>query len=105
MKNGKKLGEAVKAYAVVNGEKNELAKQAKELNEEIKDLMGEAAINTFTVDNITATIIVKKGKKLNIEKVEKLLGYAIPADCFKDTFTEQLNIKVAAVAAKNKKAA
>ena len=91
--NKKELGELVTRYAVANAEKKAIVEEVKDLGDELKCELEEIEDRTFKANGFIATLTYRKGKKLDLEKVEKLLGGAIPASCYIDTETAVLNVK------------
>lgn len=80
-------------YGVLNGQKKELESEVKELGAEIKEEFEERGIEQFEAVGYVATVGKRISRRLNVEKLEKLLGRAIPADCFDNVESEVLTIK------------
>ena len=93
------LNNAIVRYGTVNPEKIALTKEVKELGEEIKDTFEELGITKFDALGYTAVVTEKHGKKLNLEKVEKLLGHKIPDDCYEPTVSYALTVTATAASA------
>ena len=89
------LDEAIKRYAVANAEKKSITEEVKDIGDEIKELMGEADIETYEVNGIKATVSMRVTRTLDVKKIERLLGREIPADCYKLSETSVLNVKAA----------
>ena len=89
------LNEAIKRYAVANAEKKSITEEVKDIGDEIKELMGDAEIETYEVDGIKATLSMRVTRSLDAKAIEKLLGRPIPADCYKLSETTVLNVKAA----------
>lgn len=96
--NKAEMNETIKAYAIANEAKNTAAKEAKELGEAIKNYFDERGLEAFEADGYVAKVGIRKGTKLNLEKVAELLGGAIPAECYEDTETEVLTVKASKTA-------
>ena len=92
-KTNTRLAQIVKEYAVVNEEKKEITAQAKDLGDEIKELMEEAEITEYAAAGYTANIGFRETNTLDVAAVEKLLGRPIPAECFKKKITAVLTVK------------
>lgn len=78
----RELNKKIREYLVKNTEKNELAKECKEIGVEIKDAMGDAGLDTYEVAGIKATCKVVVKRELNKAMIEKLLGRKIPDECY-----------------------
>ena len=89
------LNEAIKRYAVANAEKKSITEEVKDIGDEIKELMGDADIETYEVDGIKATLSMRVTRSLDAKAIEKLLGRPIPADCYNLSETTVLNVKAA----------
>lgn len=92
------LNTLVVAYATANEKKKAITAEVKDMGDEIKDIFEEKGIDTFEALGWVATVVQKKGKRLNLEKVAALLGGEIPADCYEDTLTPALIVKPAKAA-------
>lgn len=78
----KQLNGKIREYVVKNGEKNDLAKEVKELGGEIKMAMGDAGLDVYEVAGIKATVKVVVKRELDKDKIAKLLGGKIPDECY-----------------------
>lgn len=77
------LAEAVFRYGNLNPQKIEIVKEVKDLGDDIKDSMEVLGITKFDAKNgFTAVITPRTSRRLNVEKVEALLGRKIPDDCY-----------------------
>lgn len=90
------LNNLVIRYAVLNEEKKPLVNECKELSEEIKDAMSEREITTFQAMGYVATVTFKKGRKLNMARLEKLLTKAQIDSCYDSTVTPTLTVTATA---------
>jgi hypothetical protein len=91
----KELNNMIVRYAVANEQKKPLVNECKELGDEIKDAMAEREITTFAAMGYTATVTFRKGKKLNMAKLEALLTkeqLAKLAECYDPTITPTLTV-------------
>ena len=89
------LNNLIVRYAAANEEKKPLVNECKALSEEIKDAMADRGVTTFAAMGWTATVTFKNGRKLDLAKVEKLLGGKIPEECYIHTITPTLTVTAA----------
>jgi len=88
----KQLNGKIREYVALNGEKNELVKDVKELGNDIKIAMGEAGVDEYSVAGIKATVKAVVKRELDKEKIAKLLGGKIPDDCYVLKSEMRLNV-------------
>ena len=87
------LNKLLKEYAEKNETKKILVNECKGLSTNIKNAMIAENLDIYEVKGIKATITYKVRKTLDLEKVEKLLGYKIPAECYILNEEAALNVK------------
>lgn len=90
------LNNAIVRYGTINPEKIALAKEVKELGEEIKDYFEELEITKFDALGYSAVVTEKHGKKLNLDKVLKLIGKEKLESCYEPTVTFALTVTATA---------
>lgn len=90
----KNIVSAIVRYGAINPEKNALEKECKELSAYIKDILAEHELVKFDAFGFTVATVEKKSKKLNLEKVEKLIGKKQLAACYEPTVSVALNLTV-----------
>lgn len=88
------LVRAILRYGEANPTKNALDKECKELSAFIKGVLAEHALVKFEAFGFTVATTEKKSKKLNLEKVEKLLGKKRLEECYDETVSVALNLSV-----------
>lgn len=93
------LNNAIVRYGTINPEKIAIAKEVKELGEEIKDYFEELGITKFDALGYSAVVMEKHGKKLNLDKVLKLIGKEKLESCYEPTITYALTVTATAAAA------
>lgn len=91
--NKSEMNELVIRYAETNEQKKALVEDVKEMGEEIREYLEDHETDRFEAMGWVATLSVRNGKKLNLDKVAAALGGEIPADFFEDTETTVLNVK------------
>ena len=77
------LDEAIKRYAAANAEKKSITEEVKDIGDEIKELMGEAAIETYEVNGIrigSVPDITVAHRKLWLHAMEVPTLYLLEAD-------------------------
>lgn len=87
------LNKLLKEYAEKNGVKKQLVNECNALSSNIKNAMIAENLDVYEVQDIKATITYKVRKVLDVEKLEKLLGREIPADCYILKEEAALNVK------------
>ena len=90
------LNNLIIRYAVLTEEKKPLLKECNELSEEIKDAMAEREVTTFAAMGYVANVIFKKGRKLNMTRLEKLLTKEQIESCYDPTVTPTLTVTATA---------
>ena len=87
------LSEAIMRYGVLNPEKIEVAREVKDLGDEIKDAFDELGITKYTTrSGYTAVVTPRKTRKLNVERLEALLGKKIPDSCYDEGVAQVLSV-------------
>lgn len=92
----KELNNLIVRYAVVNEEKKPLVNECKSLSEEIKDAMEDRGVTTFQAMGFVATVIYKKSKKLNLDRLSKLLTKEQIESCKDEVVIPTLNVTATA---------
>jgi len=98
------LNNAIVRYGTINPEKIAITKECQELGAEIKDLLEEFGLTKFDAFGYSAVVTEKHSKKLNLDKVIKLIGKEKLESCYEPTVTFALTVTAtaAATAAANK---
>jgi len=91
--NKAEMNNVIVSYAEANEQKKHFTDIVADLGADIKEYFEDRGISTFEAMGYVATVSVRKGKKLNLDKIAKLLGGKIPDDCYIDTETDVLTVK------------
>lgn len=91
----RKLNGVLKVFLADNTEKNRLDRKCKAMTSEIKGVLAGAGLTHYEGGGCVVTLSEQSRMVLDEEKIRKLLGGTIPADCYTPSVSVRMTVRAA----------